>query len=221
MLQSKIKLNERIINDITTARNSRRIPAAKLSQAIMRDDSYISSLELGRLRSISSVDLVSLYCFIYEIAELESVAMVEALVNSDVPTQSSISRKLQRPYAGNYEANMTVNEQSPNAYTRKGGTEFAEPELIGDMLEELTGVITEAYMENPKDALYMLKSFITNMQFDQEFTMGVVGVPFFVFRSLSPDARKEALDEVLDVFRKYAAIASTKGNSSRGAVDEL
>ena len=210
MLQSKIKLNDRIINDIKTARNSKRIPAAKLSQAIMRDDSYISSLELGRLRSISSVDLVSIYCFIYGIAEHESIAMVEALVNSDLPTRSSINLKPQHPYASNYEDTMAVNEPYSNAYVRKGGTEFAEPELIGDMLEALTGVITEAYMKNPKDAMYMLKSFITNMQFDQEFTMSVVGVPFFVFRSLSPDVRKAALDEMLDVYRKYAAIASAK-----------
>ena len=210
MLQSKIKLNDRIINDIKTARNSKRIPAAKLSQAIMRDDSYISSLELGRLRSISSVDLVSLYCFIYEISEHESITMVEALVNSENPALSCINQKPQYTYASNYEGATAVSEPNSKAYMRRGGTEFAEPELIGDMLEALTGVITEAYMENPKDAMYMLKSFITNMQFDQEFTMGVVGVPFFVFRSLSLDVRKEALDEILDVYRKYAAIASAK-----------
>ena len=210
MLQSKIKLNDRIINDITTARISKRIPAAKLSQAIMRDKSYISSLELRRLRSINSVDLVSLYCFIYRISEDESIAMVESLVNSDIPTRSHFNQNPQHPYESNYEDTGAVNEPYSGAYLRNGGTEFAEPELIGDMLEALTGVITEAYMENPKDAMYMLKSFITNMQFDQEFTMGVVGVPFFVFRSLSLDARKEALEEILDVYRKYAAIASAK-----------
>ena len=210
MLQSKIKLTERIINDIQTARNTKRIPAVKLSQAIMRDDSYISSLELGRLRSISSVDLVSLYCFIYEIAEHESIAMVEALVNADVPTSSYMEQKPQTPYVSTNDGTMTVSEPKTNPYIRKGGTEFAEPELIGDMLEALTEVITDAYMENPKDALYMLKSFVSNMQFDREFTMGVVGIPFFVFRPLSLNERKEALDEVLDVFRKYATKANVK-----------
>ena len=210
MLPSKIELTDEIINKIKTARITKRIPAATLSKAIKRDASYISSLELGRLRSISSVDLVTIHRIIHGVPEHEAIAMVEALINMYISAGNNYGQKTMKSLLYDEKGPLSVNEPYVKGYVHNVGTSFAEPELIGDMLETMTSLITEIYKENPKEAVFMLKSFIKTMQFDPAFTMDIMGIPFFVLKPLSIHERKEVINELLDVFRKHAAKASSK-----------
>jgi hypothetical protein len=43
------------------------------------------------------------------------------------------------------------------------------------------------------------------MQFDPAFTMELMRIPFFALKTLSIDKRRDVLDELFNVFNKYAA----------------
>ena len=204
MLPSKIELTDILIDSIKTARITKRIPAATLSKAIRRDASYISSLELGRLRNISTVDLVLIHCIIYNISEHEAITMVEALINEGRGADIYHGHKALRSLVSDGKGAIMAGEPYVEYHVHNEGADFAEPELISDMLDTLTSLIIDIYKENPKEAVYMLTSIIKSMQFDPEFTMGIMGIPFFALKHLGANERKEVLNELLDVFKKHA-----------------
>lgn len=188
MLPSKIKLTDKLVGSIKAARTARRFPAAALSKIINRDDSYISSLELGRLKSISSCDLTAIFGALYDIPEYEAAAKIEELLNTQSRQDSGA---------------MMVSEPAVSyaAYDIHAGRTV--PNLIGDMLEELVDRIVESYNKNPKEVVFALKSFIETMQFDSEFAIEILELPFFTLKALSADDRKAVLKELADVVNKY------------------
>ena len=209
MLPAKIKLTEQVIHKIKTARIEKRIPAAVLARAIKRDDSYISSLESMRLRTISAVDLVTIIGFLFDIPEQMAAEKAEEFIASANKPDSYSAQDLQYPLALDDIADaMLVNEPAPKGYLSDAKTDYAEPELISDMLEVLAGLITDFYKADPKEAVFVLNSFIKTMKFDPVFTMSVMGIPFFKLKQLSVDKRKEVFEDILAVFRKHTAIAN-------------
>ncbi|MCL2147597.1 MAG: hypothetical protein FWH52_07300 [Synergistaceae bacterium] len=214
MLPAKIKLTDQIINDIKAARIAKRIPAATLSRAIKRDDSYISSLELNRLRSMSSADLVAILCFLFSISEHKAVARAKELIGIEIKADNESSRSPQYSPTNNDGNDMLIASDQIHEYRRYDTkTDYAEPEIISELLEILTALITEFYRNDPKEAVYVLNIFIKTMKFDPIFTMGVMGIPFYALKTLSIDERKEVLDHLSAVFREYAVTANQKMNS--------
>ena len=208
MLPPKIKLTDQAIHNIKAARIEKRIPAATLSRAIKRDDSYISSLELKRLRSISSVDLVAILCVLYSIPEDEAIAKAVELISTKPKTDSYSNLSAQAPLSGYGGEDATrVSEPSATNYRYDSIADYAEPELISDMLDDLTGLISEFYKEDPKEAVFVLNCFVKAMQLDPAFTMGVMGLPFIILKSLDPEKRIEVLSELADISRKHASMA--------------
>ena len=205
MLPPKIKLTDRILHNIKAARVEKRIPAATLSRAINRDDSYISSLELKRLRTISSVDLVAILCIIFDIPEHEATAKAEDFIGLETKTDryADLSTQASITFDG-AEDTIRVSEPTVTSYSYDTKTDYAEPELISDMLAVLTGLITEFYKKEPKEAVFALNCFIKTMQFDPAFAMGVMGLPFLVLKSLSIDKRMEVLSELAAVLKGHA-----------------
>ncbi|MCL2153490.1 MAG: hypothetical protein FWH57_11140 [Oscillospiraceae bacterium] len=214
MLPAKIRLTDQMLDYIRAARIAKRIPAATLSRAIKRDDSYISSLELKRLRTISSVDLVAILCFLFNISEHEALERAEELIG--VEKKAAVDAIRSPQYSpSNIDSNeiQKVSETSREYRWYDTRINYAEPELINDMLEVLVGLITEFYRNDPKEAVYVLNSFIKTMKFDPIFTMSVMGIPFFMLKNLNIDERKEVLDDLSAVFREHAATANQKTNS--------
>jgi hypothetical protein len=207
MLQAKIKLTDLMIHNIKTARIAKRIPAAVLSRAIKRDDSYISSLELKRLRTISADDLIAILSFLFEIPEHMAIAKAEEFIGIVEKPNSYLNSGSQDSFSpGGNEGAMWVSEPVVNDYQYDTKSAYAGLELINDMLEVLIGLITDIYKKEPKEVFFVLSSFVKTLQFDPVFTMSVMGIPFFALKSLSIDKRKDVLDELLSVFSKYAAI---------------
>jgi len=59
------------------------------------------------------------------------------------------------------------------------------------------------YRKDPKEAVFVLNSFIKTMQLDSAFAMGVMGLPFYALKSLSIDKRMEVLSEFITVLKKH------------------
>ena len=200
MLPAKIKLTEQMIDSIKTARIAKRIPAVVLSRAINRDDSYLSSLELGRLRTVSAVDLVAMLRFLFGISEQEAMEKAEALV--------ALENNSGGYNFGNQEP-VFVREAVAKYAWPGVDTDNAEPELISDMLDALAGLIIDYYKKDPKEAVFVLNSFIKIMRLDNAFAMGMMGMPFSVLKTLSPEQRRLLLADLSAVFKQYAAAAKT------------
>ena len=205
MLPAKIKITDQILHKLKTARIEKRIPAGSLSRAINRDDSYISSLELGRLQSISSVDLVAIIRTLFSISGEEAIAKATdfiGMVQNKDDTPPDSYRWAATQYNSIDDA-MSVNESTP-VYHRELKADYYETELINDMLDNLTSLISEFYKKDPKEAVFALNSFVKTMQFDPDFTMGVMGLPFFSLKALSNDERMEALPDIAAVIKRLS-----------------
>ena len=204
MLPPKIKLTDQILHNIKAARNEKRIPAATLSRAINRDDSYISSLELKRLRTISSVDLVAILSVIFDMPEHEAEAKAEDFIGEGARAERYTAPNMQASLSfDGVEDTMSVSEPTAAYYCYDTINDNAEPELISDMLDALTGFVTEFYRKDPKEAVFVLNSFIKTMQFDPAFAMGVMGLPFFVLKSLGFEKRMEVLSDLAAVLKRH------------------
>ena len=206
MLPTKIKLTDQILHSLKTARIEKRIPAATLSRAIKRDDSYVSSLELKRLRSISSVDLVAIVRALFSISEDEAITKAMDIIG--------MGQKKDDSHPDAYIRTSVLYHSSDNATSVKEGTteyhhesksEHCETELISDMLDNLTRLISEFYKKDPKEAVFVLNSFVKAMQLDPDFTMGVMGLPFFALKSLSSDERMEVLPDLASALKRHSA----------------
>ena len=209
MLPPKIKLTDKILYNIKAARTEKRIPAATLSRAINRDDSYISSLELKRIRTISSVDLVAILGAIYDIPEAEAEAKAEGFAEgfSETVARGDNTPELDThatlPPDG-FEGAMMVCEPTAanNYYSTKN--DYPDLELISDILDILKDHVTEFYKRDPKEAVFALNTFIRTMQFDPAFAMGVMGLPFSILKSLSIDKRMKVLSDFATILKEHA-----------------
>ena len=218
MLPAKIKITDHLLNEIKAARIAKRIPAAMLSRAIKRDDSYISSLELRRLRTISSVDFVAIVSYLFGIPEHEAVAKAEELAGIEKMTDTQSSRSLQDSLSNTSSKDLLLVSEPKVKYSwYDTKTGCAEPELISGMLDTLSGLIVEIYGKDPKEAVFALNCFIKTMQFDPVFAMGVMGIPFFALKTLTIDERKEVLAELSGVYRKYAETGYNTRAAGEGA----
>ena len=218
MLPAKIKITDQLLNEIKAARTAKRIAAAALSRAIERDDSYISSLELKRLRTISSVDFVAIVRYLFGIADDEAMAKAEELAGIGKTADTYTGREARDSFSSpGGKGLMSVSEpgEGDSRYDAKNG--YAEPELISDALDALSGLIAEFYSEDPKETVFALNSFIKTMQCDPGFAMGLMGIPFFALKTLSADERREVLDELLGVYRKYAGTGYNTRVAGEGA----
>ena len=211
MLPAKIKLTDKVIHNIKTARIAKRIPAAVLSKAINRDDSYISSLELKRLRTISSADLVSCISYLFGIPEHDAEAKAEELIGLDKNVDSNSDYWLNDTQSNHGGTDIMAVGEAVTEYNKYNpGKGYAEPELISDMLDTLAGLITDVYLKDPKEVVYALSSFIKSMQFDPMFTLDVMGIPFYTLRALSIEERKDVLADLSSVFKRHSAVANQK-----------
>lgn len=202
MLPTKIRLTDEAIESIKTARTAKRIPAATLSKAINRDASYISSLELGRLRSVSSADLIALLCNLYGITEQEAAAKAEELISTNKKTSYSALTAVDR----NQPASGMMTGEKKRLYGRR--VDFTEPELISDMLDEMTQLIIDVYNEDPKEAVFALKSFVQTLRFDRDFVMNIMEMPFYSLNTLSISEREAVISEMQELLRKHAGTAN-------------
>jgi hypothetical protein len=81
-------------------------------------------------------------------------------------TDSYSGQSLQGTLSDMRNDTSIVSEPVAEEYLYGARTDFADPELISDMLDNITGLITEFYKKNPKEAVFVLKSFTKTMQFD-------------------------------------------------------
>ena len=169
------------------------------------NSSFCSIYESMRLRSISSFDLVGIVGFIFDIPENMAAKKAEEFIDAGKNDGRYPDREPQdsRPSITSSGA-MRVCEPT-RGYLSDAKTEYAEPALISDMLEVLTGLIADFYKTDPKEAVFALNSLIKSMQCDPVFTMSVIGIPFFAIKTLGADERKEVFADILSVLKKHAA----------------
>ena len=219
MLPIKIKLNEEIIDSIKSARAAKRIPAAILSRVIKRDDSYISSLESKRLRTISAVDFIEILSFLYDLPEQKAIEMAEKITGNSSLADDCSDKSSKYIFNNKSKNDFLVSEPTAEYYRRWVETDYIDTELINGMLDTIKELFTEFYKKEPKETVYVLNSFIKTLQFDPIFTMKLIAMPFFALKSLDIDMRIKVLLELSELLKKHTAIAQTKKHSNpAGAV---
>jgi len=91
-----------------------------------------------------------------------AIAKAEELINPEKKADIYPSQSLHDIVSGvNNGANtMSVNQPSAEYHWYDASTGYTGIELISDMLKDITELITDIYLKNPKETVYALNSFI-------------------------------------------------------------
>ena len=217
MIPAKIQLTDDVINRIKTARLVKRIPAVELSKAIKRDGSYISSLELKRLKNISAADFISILRYLFDIPENKAIEKAEIML--DIAKKDIAAPYLSLEANSAYDKNnehISINETPEQKYRYGDDGGNANPELISDMLDDIAGLISDFYKKEPKETVFALNSFIKTFKFDPMFTLQLMEMPFFSLKSGNIDIRIKVLADLSAVLKKHIAALKTYANQGSG-----
>ena len=203
-MSSKVEMTDNLISYIKDARTGRHISASALSKALNRDASYISSLELKRLRTISIYDFITILCIIFNISEKEAVERAKTLFGIEIIPSRFHNRAYGSTVSDIQIPPVQVNEQTSKNYSEKWCGDSEAPELIIDSLEAINNKIIEFYNKNPKDAVYFLQNLQKSLYSTLDLSMEIIGMPVYTLKNLNEDLKKEALSCVLAIIGQYA-----------------
>ena len=207
MLPPKIRLTEQIIAYLKNTRTKKRIPASTLAKAINRDSSYISSLELGRLLTISAADFVAILCFLLDINESSAIEKAEDIINAGKRGEggSDPAPPEQHSYAGD-SAILSVS-QNTIQYQWYGSRadDNVDIELLDNIFDDMKKLVTDIYLRSPKETIYSLNCFNMALKFDPMLAMSVLGAPYYTLKGLSIEKRKRVMADISNVIKQHAA----------------
>ena len=203
MAPQKIEINNALIEKIQVAMKERKLKASKLSEAIGREKSYISSLQTGRMKELTFTELSTIFCVLYSITEEEAYQIIEAHL-TEVKKADLYSKQSPSYILSNEIIDTTALGGLAESHWYEINSGYTQPELIDDMLNVLARHITDIYKKRPKEAVFMLSSIIRTIQFDPAFTTEVMSIPFYALKELSIDERKTVLDDIMNVFKEHA-----------------
>ena len=203
-MSSKIEMTDEIITSLKAARTERRISASALSKALNRDASYISSLELKRLRTISIYDFIAILCIVYNISENEAIEKAEILSATKINISNLHLRDYGNAQSFFWNQPVQVNEYSSEKYPVDWNADIQAPELIKDTLDVITKKIIEFYENNPKDTVFILQNLKNSLQSSLDLSMEIIGMPIYTLKTLDEKSKKDALGSIMEIIKKYA-----------------
>ena len=206
VLPPKIIVTDEIIHNIKSTRIAKRIPAAKLSRALNRDDSYISSLELSRIRTISTVDYVAILSYLFDIPEQEAVKKAE----EDIGVRENENGfenldDLRISPECDFSGMLMVSEPTIEYRSANAVENLFDTELINDLLAKMVELITSFYKEDPKEAVFALSSFTKLLQTDIIFSMELMGLPLYSLKDMGNEERAGVLKEISEVIKRISS----------------
>lgn len=189
MLKHKITLTTSISNRVAELRKEKGDKSAKLAKDIGKSSGWVSLLENGKLNTVLSKDLIVLFAYLLSISNDEAEKYIENLITND----SESTKEHENNDSGeNYkvrEYNVSINESEYN-------------KLLKDIQKGLKIIFDKT---NNKEYVFRnIKRFRNNMHFDLSFMVALNGIPFFALKKVPIKEREALLNEIAELFSKYA-----------------
>jgi len=181
MLKPKIRINKYITSIILEDRQKANKSGVELSKEIGKSESWCSLLENGRMKSVSSKDLINIFKILHSFTDQEAEQYIEDFLNEF----------------------QKITQQKVAIYRYDEKNEFLLEENFTDILETIIGLFNSIYDNNSKYAFECLNQFMKNLQFDIGFILALNKIPFNILKDTDHETRKELFDEISNVVKNY------------------
>lgn len=189
MLKHKVTLTTSISNRIAELRKEKGLKSAILAKDIGKSSGWVSLLENGKLNTVLSKDLIDLFAYLLSVSNDEAEQYIEDLVNKD---PENTNENLNNDGGENYqvkEYSISINDSEYN-------------KLLKDIQKGFKIIFENT--KNKENVFRNIKRFRNNMHFDLSFMVALVGIPFFVLKKVPFKERESLLNEIAELFSKYA-----------------
>ncbi len=180
IMEKKIKVSPEIKKLIIKERNNKNLSGIELSKAMGKSDAWISSLENGRTKTITSTDLIAIIKLLLNISEEDA----------DIYIQQELE-KLRKEKEEKKVDQYTIEKNFVNK------TEF----------NKITKNIIEGFdlaFENvPEYTFKSIAALRKNLHSDIGFTLGFLSIPLYLFEDIDTELKQKLFNEIGDIINKY------------------
>jgi len=185
MLKEKMKVNQSIRKLISDERIKANKSGTELSGAIGKSDAWISLLENGRIKTINLQDFVNIIITLLDCTKEEAEKYIETeLERRNQELQKNSTQKKVNLYSMNEE--NIIDE-----------TKFKK---VTDNLMEGFEI---AFENEPEYTFKNLIILLRNLHADMGFTLGTLGIPFYMLENVDDEVKKQLFKDIGDVVKKY------------------
>lgn len=205
MITNKIGITRSLRLLIKNKRNERKITGAELSNIINQKASYISALENGRIKNLSSENLIILIKFLFDCDDTNAKSILE----NNLQKSDHINPMLENNLDLNLK-NDLKKSHSDNIKTYKPIEDHTEDITVDDLMDNIKEGFKIFYKKDPDFTMSTLKRFTASFHFDIGFMMVILRTPYFALKGLDHDKRQGFLNDLSDIFNKYAVQSKEK-----------
>lgn len=202
MLPNKIEITKTLRQLIKNRRNEKQVTGAELSKIINQKASYISAVENGRIKNLTLNSLITIVKFLFECDDTEAQSIIEKSLQSS----NNISSVLKE----NLDMNLKDSLKLPHSEKIETYDTIEDPTeeiTLEELIDNIKAGFETVYKKRPDFAISTLKRFVVSFHFDLAFMMVILRTPYFALEGLDHDERQKFLNELSDIFKKYALLS--------------
>lgn len=202
MLPDKINMTNSLRYLIKTKRNERKITGTELSKIIGQKSSYISAVENGRIKSLSLSNLKNIIIFLYECDDIQAKSIIKESLQNTNNINSVLKDNM------DLDLKSSLKSSHPNDIGTYDTIEDpTEQFTLEELIDNIKLGFETVYKKKPDFTISTLKRFVVSFHFDLAFMMVILRTPYFALEGLDHDERQKFLNELSDIFKKYAILS--------------
>lgn len=206
MITNKIGITRSLRLLIKNKRNERKITGAELSNVISQKASYISAVENGRIKNLSLNNLITVIKFLFECDEMEAQAIIEKNLQNNSKIDTVLKKELNLDSRNNIP-DLQCSDKSDKMETYDTIEDPTTQITLNELIDSIKSGFETVYKKKPDFTISTLKRFVVSLHFDFAFMMVILRTPYFVLEGLDHDERQKFLNELSDIFKKYALLS--------------
>ncbi len=215
MLPAKIQTTNTLRQEISKQRINKNITLSELANSINKTVSYLSAIEKGRVKSISSKDLIIIIKQLFDLSDNESESKIENLLSEPINKINSASSEEFR-----HKSLESKNLEGSLIFDYDIVEDSKNDEEFNKLFDSFKKGLLLVFDKNSDLAVTSLKRLVASMHFDLGFMMAIMRIPFFALNNLSHQERQKFLNEISESFKKYAIIAQKHINTKKENIQE-
>lgn len=202
MLPDKIDMTNSLRYLIKTKRKEKQVTGAELSKVINQKASYISAVENGRIKSLTLNNLKNIVIFLYECDDTQAKSMIEESLRNTNNINSALNNNM------NIDLKSSLKVSHLNDIGSYDTIEDPTEEItLEELVDNIKLGFETVYKKKPDFTISTLKRFVVSFHFDLAFMMVILRTPYFALEGLDHDERQKFLNELSDIFKKYALLS--------------
>ena len=205
MLPNKIKTTTKIRSMIAIKRKEKELSGADLSSKLNLTSSYISSIENNHIKSISKENLIHIIKILYDVDEDKAIKIIEDSLQNMTDINSTLKNDLD--LATKHSLTISHPDKIKTYDTIEDHTERI---TIDDLMDNIKEGFKIFFKKDPEFTMSTLKRFTASFHFDIGFMMVILRTPYFAFKGLDHEERQKFLNDLSDIFNKYAVQSKEK-----------